>query len=116
MLTHKTTEGKATNQQAAEASRHLNALAFLHDTKKALHAYHQVVSLAPENAEGWTQLGPLRYALDNSNRQLMPATRRSHVGKGQATAVLWQMPTAPWASDTRVGTISTKQKPCTTRC
>jgi tetratricopeptide (TPR) repeat protein len=59
IFTRKAAEGKAVNQQAAEAARHLGALAFLHDTKKALHAYRQAVRFDPENFEGWAQLGHL---------------------------------------------------------
>jgi protein O-GlcNAc transferase len=59
ILARKAAEGQAANQQAAEAARHLGALAFLHDTEKALNAYHQAVSLDPENTMGWTQLGHL---------------------------------------------------------
>lgn len=46
-------------QEAAEALRHLGALAFLHDTTKALQAYRRAVTLDPDNTEGWKQLGHL---------------------------------------------------------
>ena len=46
-------------QEAAAALRHLGALAFLHDTNKALHAYRRSVELDPNDAEGWNQLGHL---------------------------------------------------------
>jgi tetratricopeptide (TPR) repeat protein len=59
IFTRKAAEGKAANQQAAEAARHLGALAFLHDTQKALHAYRQAVLFDPINSEGWPQLGHL---------------------------------------------------------
>jgi tetratricopeptide (TPR) repeat protein len=52
-------EGKAANKEAAEAFRHLGALAFLHDTNKALDAYRRSTELDPENAKGWNQLGHL---------------------------------------------------------
>ena len=55
----KTAEGKAANQKAAEAYRHLGALAFLHDTQKALNAYRQATQLDPDNEQGWNQLGHL---------------------------------------------------------
>ena len=44
-------------QEAAEAYRHLGALAFLHDTQKALNAYRRATQLDPDNVEGWNQLG-----------------------------------------------------------
>jgi hypothetical protein len=43
----KAEEGHAANQQAAAAARHLGALAFLHDTEKALTAYRRAVTLDP---------------------------------------------------------------------
>ena len=46
-------------QEAAEAHRNLGALAFLHDTQKALNAYRRATQLEPDNEEGWNQLGHL---------------------------------------------------------
>ena len=59
ILEHKVAEGRAAFQQAAEAARHLGALAFLHDTQKALAAYRRAVDLDPANMEGWNRLGQL---------------------------------------------------------
>jgi tetratricopeptide (TPR) repeat protein len=59
ILEHKVAEGQAAYQQAAEAARHLGALAFLHDTQKALTAYRRAVDLDPGNVGGWNQLGHL---------------------------------------------------------
>jgi len=55
----KAAEGKAANKEAAEAARHRGALAFLHDTEKALQAYRRAVELDPENPIGWNRLGGL---------------------------------------------------------
>ena len=55
----KEAEGKTGNKEAAEALRHLGALAFLHDTQKALDAYRRATDLDPENWEGWNQFGHL---------------------------------------------------------
>ena len=55
----KTEEGGAAYKQAAAAARHLGALAYLHDTDKALVAYRQAVNLDPDDADGWNQLGHL---------------------------------------------------------
>jgi protein O-GlcNAc transferase len=41
------------------AARHLGAMAFLHDTRKALDAYRRATALDPDNADGWNQLGHL---------------------------------------------------------
>lgn len=40
-------------------ARHLGALAFLHDTVKALAAYRRAVALDPHNPDSWNQLGHL---------------------------------------------------------
>ncbi len=55
----KSAEGKAANREAAEAERHRGALAFLHNTDKALAAYRRATELDPDNVQGWTQLGHL---------------------------------------------------------
>ena len=59
VLDRKAAEGEAANKQAAEAARHLGALAYLHDTQKALHAYRRAVELEPQDPEGWNELGHL---------------------------------------------------------
>ena len=51
--------GKQNNQEAAEAYRHLGALAFLNDSKAALAAYEKSTVLDPNNTEGWNWLGNL---------------------------------------------------------
>ncbi|MDZ7712034.1 MAG: tetratricopeptide repeat protein [Rhodovibrio sp.] len=55
----KTAEGADAYQAAAQAARHRGALAFLHDTDKALDAYRKATELDPENADGWNRLGHL---------------------------------------------------------
>ncbi|MEX0829560.1 MAG: tetratricopeptide repeat protein [Nitrospirales bacterium] len=59
ILSRKIQEGAAANKEAAEAARHLGALAFLHNTQNALEAYQEAVRLDNQNAEGWNQLGHL---------------------------------------------------------
>jgi len=49
--------GKKNNQEAAEAYRHLGALAYMNDTKAALAAYQKATELDPDNAVGWNWLG-----------------------------------------------------------
>jgi tetratricopeptide (TPR) repeat protein len=58
-LARRKAEGLTANRDAAEAARHLGALAFLHDTQAALTAYREAVTLDPENADGLKQLGQL---------------------------------------------------------
>ncbi|MGQ0594649.1 MAG: tetratricopeptide repeat protein [Gammaproteobacteria bacterium] len=55
----KAVEGAAANREAAEAARHLGALAVLDDTEEALRWYRRAVELDPANADGWNQLGHL---------------------------------------------------------
>ncbi len=61
----KRAEGEAASKEAAAAARHIGALAYLHDTQKALSAYAQAVELDPENPDGWNHLGQLHYRVGN---------------------------------------------------
>ena len=55
----KADEGAAANREAAEAARHLGALAFLDNTEEALRWYRRAAKLDPANANAWNQLGHL---------------------------------------------------------
>uniref|UniRef100_UPI0040571DF3 tetratricopeptide repeat protein n=1 Tax=Candidatus Electronema sp. TaxID=2698783 RepID=UPI0040571DF3 len=55
----KETSGKKNNQEAAEAYRHLGALASITKPKEALLAYRKATELDPDNTEGWNRLGAL---------------------------------------------------------
>ncbi len=55
----KAAEGAAANRDAAEAARHLGALAFLENTEEALRWYRRADELDPANADGWNRLGHL---------------------------------------------------------
>jgi tetratricopeptide (TPR) repeat protein len=48
---------------AAEYWRHIGALAFLHDTQKALAAYEKATAFDPAHPDGWRYLGELQYRL-----------------------------------------------------
>ena len=61
----KKAEGEAAHKEAAAAARHIGALAYLHDTQKALSAYAQAVELDSENPDGWNMLGLLQNRLGN---------------------------------------------------
>ncbi len=52
-------EGEGAMKEAAAAARHIGALAFLHDTDKALAAYREAVDLDPDDPDGWNRLGRL---------------------------------------------------------
>ena len=55
--------GESALKDAARAARHIGALAFYHDTQKALEAYREAVALDPDDADGWNRLGHLRKRL-----------------------------------------------------
>ena len=52
-------EGAAALQEAAEAARHLGALAYLDDTRKAIEAYATATRLDPDHTWSWISLGLL---------------------------------------------------------
>jgi tetratricopeptide (TPR) repeat protein len=52
-------EGEGAFKEAAAAARHIGALAYLHDTDKALAAYREAVALDPDDPDGWNRLGSL---------------------------------------------------------
>ncbi len=58
-MTRRKKAGADARKEAATAARRLGALAFFHDTDKAMAAYREAVDLDPENALGWNQLGYL---------------------------------------------------------
>ncbi len=58
-MARKEAKGQSAIKEAAAAARHLCALAFLHDTKKALAAYRKAVELDPQDPTGWNRLGHL---------------------------------------------------------
>ena len=58
-------KGEAASKEAAAAARHIGALAFLHDTQKALSAYTEAIDLDPEDPDGWNMLGALQKRLGN---------------------------------------------------
>ena len=55
----KAREGSDALREAAEAQRHLGALAYYRDTQKAIGHYRKATELHPDNLEGWRQLGRL---------------------------------------------------------
>ena len=59
ILAHKEAEGDVAHKEAAEAARHLGALAYLHDTKAAISHYRKATELDPDHPGGWNDLGLL---------------------------------------------------------
>ena len=62
-----TEQGRAGFRQAAEAQRHIGALAVLDDTEKALKAYRRATELDPDNTAGWNELGFLLHRIGELN-------------------------------------------------
>jgi protein O-GlcNAc transferase len=59
----KLAEGTANLKSSAEYWRHIGALAFLHDTQKALAVYEKAVTLDPDSPDGWLNLGRLQFRM-----------------------------------------------------
>lgn len=59
LLGEKQSEGQASLAEAARAARHIGALAYTHDTARALGFYRKAVALDPDDAGGWNELGKL---------------------------------------------------------
>jgi tetratricopeptide (TPR) repeat protein len=59
IVARKAAEGAAANREAAEAARHLGALAYLDDTRKAIEAYQTATRLDPDDTWSWILLGRL---------------------------------------------------------
>ena len=57
----KRAEGASANREAAAVARHIGALAFLHDTRKALRFYGAATELDPDDPDAWNELGQLHH-------------------------------------------------------
>lgn len=66
-----TQKGEQEAKHTAQAYRNLGALAYLHDTQKALNAYRRATELDPDNGEGWTQLGHLLSRIGELDKAIM---------------------------------------------
>lgn len=68
ILETKESEGQASLKEAAQAAKHIGALAFLHDTEKALTAYKKAAELDSGDADAWNRLGGLLLRKGDLNR------------------------------------------------
>jgi len=53
--------GSEEHRRAARYQRQIGALAFLHDTHKAIATYARAVELDPDDPKGWNELGKLQH-------------------------------------------------------
>ncbi|MGF1619631.1 MAG: tetratricopeptide repeat protein [Rhodomicrobiaceae bacterium] len=66
-------KGHEERRISARYHRQIGALAFLHDTQKALAAYAKATELDPDDPEGWNQLGQLQWRIGD-----LDAAQRSY--------------------------------------
>jgi tetratricopeptide (TPR) repeat protein len=74
-------EGRSSLRTSAQYWRHIGALAFLHNTHKALAAYEKAVALDPSEPEGWRYLGELQYRLGDIANADRSFTHLAELGK-----------------------------------
>jgi tetratricopeptide (TPR) repeat protein len=75
------TRGLAALKSSAEYWRHIGALAFLHNTGKALAAYEKAVALDPLDPDGWRYLGELQFRLGDLVTAERSFSRLRELGK-----------------------------------
>jgi tetratricopeptide (TPR) repeat protein len=75
------TLGLAALKNSAEYWRHIGALAFLHNTRKALASYEKAVVLDPLDPDGWRHLGELQFRLGDLVTAERSFTRLRELGK-----------------------------------
>jgi tetratricopeptide (TPR) repeat protein len=86
--------GQRERKASAEYWRHIGALAFLHNTQKAMAAYEKAVALDLDETEGWRYLGELQYRLgdlaaaEQSFRQVLALGQSSRDWRAQAIGSL----------------------------
>jgi len=83
ILQDKVKEGEKANKEAAQAARHLGALAFFHDTKGSLDAYQQAVELDTGNSDGWNRLGHLQSRSGNLDAALQSYNQVLRIGEAE---------------------------------
>jgi tetratricopeptide (TPR) repeat protein len=93
-MEHDWAAGQRERKASAEYWRHIGALAFLHNTQKAMAAYEKAVALDPDETEGWRYLGELQYRLgdlaaaEQSFRQVLALGQSSRDWRAQAIGSL----------------------------
>jgi tetratricopeptide (TPR) repeat protein len=76
--------GSKEHAAAAHALVNLGALAFLHDTYKALAAFREATNLNPENHQAWLQLGHLLSRIGDFNQAITAYERVLTLGNRSA--------------------------------
>ncbi len=75
-------------KEAAAAYQHIGALAFLHDTQKALSYYRRSVELDPDNANGWNQVGHLERRIGSLNESVTAYEKVLQIGEKESDRML----------------------------
>jgi len=83
VLAEEEARGQRALKKAAEAARHLGALAFLHDTKSALNYYRKATRLDPDNPGGWNQLGHLLRRIGELDEATEAYEKVLSIGEGE---------------------------------
>ncbi|MDD5214324.1 MAG: tetratricopeptide repeat protein [Methylococcales bacterium] len=70
LFTQAAQKGDQEAKHTAQAYLNLGALAYSHDTQKALDSYRRATELDPDNAEGWNRLGHLLLRIGELNKAI----------------------------------------------
>lgn len=77
----KLSEGEQANKDAARALVSFGALAYLHDTEKALAQLRLATKLDPKNPKAWNNLGILLYRKGSIDEAIEAYTRVGEIGE-----------------------------------
>ena len=108
-------EGAEALKEAAAAVRHIGALAFLHDTEKALAAYREAVDLDPDDPDGWKFLGNLLNPTGDIDGAIKACNHVLALGNRVDAQVVIADATSNLASSIRPLATSTAPRRCTRR-
>ena len=90
ILDRRLAERSTASQEAAEAARHLGALAYLSDTAKAIEAYRTATELDPDDTWSWIYLGRLYRRAGNlaASEQAFQKARQAAEGADNARDIM----------------------------
>ena len=90
ILDRRLAERSTASQEAAEAARHLGALAYFSDTAKAIEAYRTATELDPDDTWSWIYLGRLYRRAGNlaASEQAFQKARQAAEGADNARDIM----------------------------